>query len=190
MKNNIKAIRKIRNISQQVIADALGVTITAVNKWENNLTIKIPDKRVKQIAEVLGVNEGDIYSEELDEAKIKMAVVQGEIEKLQKDGYVVFNFVNDATMDDRDYDAINERFEWKRSMYPIIESFVNENFSKALTYKDQVVLGKNMALYLSEDSDKLEFLQRVVQFLSDSDASHDADLVALYEKHKQKNLPE
>jgi transcriptional regulator with XRE-family HTH domain len=189
MKNNIKAIRKIRNVSQQIIAEALGVTITAVNKWENNFNIKIPDKRVKEIAQLLGVNEADILAEDLDTDKIKLSAVQEELEKLQQSGRIVFSFVDDGSISDQEIDAINDRFSWKRSMSPIIESFVNEHFSRTLSYQEQVILGKNMALYL-EDSNKLVFLQRVVQFLTDSDAANDADLAALYEKHRQKNLSE
>jgi transcriptional regulator with XRE-family HTH domain len=186
MKNNIKSIRKIQNISQQTIADALGVTITAVNKWENNSNLKIPNKRVAEIAKLLNVSERDIFVDELDIKKIKRAVVQEKIEKLQADGYVVLDFTNDDPNNNLDYDTINDRFEWKRNMYPIIESFVKENFSNVLSHNDQAILGKNIALYLEDDSDKLNFLQRVVSFLSAN--SIDSDLAVLYQKHSQENL--
>ncbi|WP_240416812.1 helix-turn-helix transcriptional regulator [Paenibacillus periandrae] len=190
MKNNIKAIRKIRNVSQQTIADALGVTITAVNKWENNVNIKIPEKRVKEIANLLGVSEDDVLALHLNTDKIKLTTVRQELARLEQNGNVLVSFEDNDSLSDQQLDAINDRFSWKRSMYPKIESFVNENFSKALSYQDQVVLGKNMMLYLEEDSYKLEFLQRVIQFLTDSDSNRNESnpffvgLADLYEKHR------
>ncbi|MBD0379580.1 helix-turn-helix transcriptional regulator [Paenibacillus sedimenti] len=190
MKNNIKAIRKIRNVSQQVIADALGVTITAVNKWENNFKIKIPEKRVKEIAQLLGVNEVDILAEDLNTDKIKLTTAREALAKLERSGLIEVSYVDKDLLSDKQLKAINERFTWKQSMHPKIESFVEENFSKAFSYKEQVAIGKNINLYLEEDSYKLEFLQRVVQFLTDSDSNRNesnpffADLADLYEKHR------
>jgi transcriptional regulator with XRE-family HTH domain len=188
MKNNIKAIRKIRNISQQVIADSLGVTITAVNKWENNFNIKIPDKRIKEIAELLGVGEQDILVEDLDIEKIRLRAAQEQLEQLRNSGNVVFSFVEGEDMSEDDYEAINDRFAWKRSMYPVIESFVSDNFAKYLSPDEQMTLGKNIALFMQNDADQITFLQRVVRYFVDK--NDDEELAALYQKHRQENLIE
>lgn len=186
MKNNIKAIRKIRNVSQQVIADTLGVTITAVNKWENNFSIKIPDKRVKEIAEILGVGEQDILAEDLDIEKIRMKVIQEQLQEIRQHDNFTMYFVKGEFTGEEGYEDINDRFNWKRSMYPIIKAFVSDNFVKYLSPDEQMTLGKNIELFMQNDSDKIAFLQRVVRFFLDENV--DADLSVLYEKHRQEKM--
>lgn len=188
MRNNIKAIRKIRNISQQVIADALGVTITAVNKWENNFNIKIPDKRIKEISEVLGVCAKDILVDDLDIEKIRLKVVQEQLKKLEQTGNIMFSFVQGEDMSEDDYEAINDRFAWRHNMYPVIESFVSDNFAKYLSPDEQMTLGKNISIFMQNDSDKISFLQRIVRYFVDK--NDDAELAALYEKHRKESLTE
>src|SRR3546814_13393933 len=53
MKNNIKALRQTRGITQAELALRTGVGIPQVSKWENG-RVDIPASRLTEIANVLG----------------------------------------------------------------------------------------------------------------------------------------
>lgn len=63
MKNNIKAIRLQRGITQAILAKQTGVGIPQVSKWENGL-VDIPTSRLAEIAAALGVQPGVLLDEE------------------------------------------------------------------------------------------------------------------------------
>lgn len=56
----IERIRKLRNMTQTELGDALGITKQAVSKMEQ--TEKIEDEKIKQVADALGVTEGGLKS--------------------------------------------------------------------------------------------------------------------------------
>src|SRR3546814_18774884 len=56
MKNNIKALRQTRGITQAELALRTGVGIPQVSKWENG-RVDIPASRLTEIANVLGRSE-------------------------------------------------------------------------------------------------------------------------------------
>ena len=53
--NKLKELRKKQNITQQVIADYLGVKRDTVSKWELGKN-SIPEKRLISIADYFGVS--------------------------------------------------------------------------------------------------------------------------------------
>ncbi len=56
----IERIRKLRNMTQTELGDALGITKQAVSKMEQS--DKIEDEKIKQVADALGVTEGGLKS--------------------------------------------------------------------------------------------------------------------------------
>ncbi len=67
MKNNIKKIRMMQNISQKQLAKHLRVTQQAVSYMENT-EANIPIKKMKKIANFLNRNIDEVFPE-LKEAK-------------------------------------------------------------------------------------------------------------------------
>lgn len=57
---NLKEIRKIKNLKQQDIADAIKVRQTTVSEWENNNNIPLLNKAY-ELAEFLNVEVTDIW---------------------------------------------------------------------------------------------------------------------------------
>ena len=56
----IKSLRKSKNISQEVLAQYLGVTFQAVSKWENGSTM--PDVEASPaIASFFGVSTDELF---------------------------------------------------------------------------------------------------------------------------------
>lgn len=45
----IKKLRKLKNLTQEALANELGITFSTVNRWENNKTI--PNKLTMQVVE-------------------------------------------------------------------------------------------------------------------------------------------
>ena len=66
----IKQLRKQRNISQEVLANHLGVSFQAVSKWESG--VSMPDVMLlPKIANVLGITLEALYGMQPTEKRIK-----------------------------------------------------------------------------------------------------------------------
>lgn len=64
--NRIKEFRKTKGMTQEQLAEALGISFQAVSKWENN--IAMPDiTLVPVIARVFGVTTDDLFAHNLNE---------------------------------------------------------------------------------------------------------------------------
>lgn len=59
--NRIAELRKLKNVSQKDIADAVGVSVFAVSKWETGKTIPTGDN-LRKMAEYFGCEPEDILS--------------------------------------------------------------------------------------------------------------------------------
>ena len=60
MKLNLKGVRRDAGVTQQQLADALGVSLATVGNWERGVTY--PDaEQVWRCAEVLGCTPNDIF---------------------------------------------------------------------------------------------------------------------------------
>ncbi len=66
--NNLKKIRKDNNLSQEELADKLGVTRQSVSKWESGAAYPEMDK-VLQICKLFNVNIDDLFNKDLGEVK-------------------------------------------------------------------------------------------------------------------------
>ena len=65
-KDNLTHLRKLNHMTQEEIAEKLGVTRQAVAKWESGETI--PDlEKSRQLAEIFGVSLDDIANYNLSE---------------------------------------------------------------------------------------------------------------------------
>ena len=65
-KDNLTHLRKLNHMTQEDIAEKLGVTRQAVAKWESGETI--PDlEKSRQLAEIFGVSLDDIANYNLSE---------------------------------------------------------------------------------------------------------------------------
>ena len=66
--NRIKELRKQRGITQEQLADRIGVSFQAVSKWENN--ISLPDiALVPSLASYFGVSMDELFDYNLEEIK-------------------------------------------------------------------------------------------------------------------------
>ncbi len=59
--NRIAELRKLKNVSQKDIADAVGVSVFAVSKWETGKTLPTGDN-LRKMAEYLGCEPEEILS--------------------------------------------------------------------------------------------------------------------------------
>lgn len=77
--NKIKELRKKRGITQEHLADAIGISFQAVSKWENN--VALPDITLMPLlANFFGVSMDELFDFSLDEMK-------KEIEKIVDKAY-------------------------------------------------------------------------------------------------------
>lgn len=78
--NRIKELRKTKGMTQEQLAEALGISFQAVSKWENN--IAMPDiTLVPVIARVFGVTTDDLFAHNLKE-------MQEEVKQISYDSYL------------------------------------------------------------------------------------------------------
>ena len=76
----IKSLRKNKNISQEVLAQYLGVTFQAVSKWENGSTM--PDvEAIPAIASFFGVSTDELFDFNLSEIESKVTEIWQEAAK-------------------------------------------------------------------------------------------------------------
>ncbi len=69
--NKIKALRKARGITQEQLADAIGISFQAVSKWENNITL--PDITLApSLASYFGVTMDELFEFNLKEMNEKV----------------------------------------------------------------------------------------------------------------------
>ena len=64
--DNLKKIRKENNLSQEQLAEMLGVSRQAVSKWESNLAYPEMDKMI-QIAKKFNLNIDDLINQDVSE---------------------------------------------------------------------------------------------------------------------------
>lgn len=62
--NNLKYIRKLKNISQQDLATKLNVDRSSISRWENNEMDPTVDKAI-QIAKVLNISPADFLATDM-----------------------------------------------------------------------------------------------------------------------------
>lgn len=81
--NRLKELRKKKGLSQQALANELGVHYRTLQNWENGET-DIKPSQAKMLADYFGVSETYLlgYSDIKNEADIKVAVLDETIEKL------------------------------------------------------------------------------------------------------------
>lgn len=81
--NKIKALRKARGITQEQLADAIGISFQAVSKWENN--IALPDITLApSLASYFGVTMDELFEFNLKEMNEKIDAVCAEAYKYRK----------------------------------------------------------------------------------------------------------
>ncbi len=77
----IKNLRKSKNMTQEQLAELLGISFQAVSKWENNITL--PDiTLVPTLAKIFGVSTDTLFAYNLQE-------IQEEIDKYLEDAFNV-----------------------------------------------------------------------------------------------------
>ena len=73
--NRIKELRKQRGITQEQLADRIGVSFQAVSKWENN--ISLPDiTLVPSLASYFGVSMDELFDYNLEEIKKEALAIE------------------------------------------------------------------------------------------------------------------
>jgi len=70
LSDNLKKIRKDNNLSQEQLAEKLGVSRQSVSKWESNQTYPEMDK-VLQICQMFNLNVDELLNRNLKEVKDK-----------------------------------------------------------------------------------------------------------------------
>lgn len=81
--NKIKALRKARGITQEALADAIGISFQAVSKWENN--IALPDiTLVPALASYFGVSTDELFDFNLRELNEKVDAICTEAYKYRE----------------------------------------------------------------------------------------------------------
>lgn len=60
--NRLRALRKKSGLTQEQLADAVGVNHNSVSRWENNIDIP-KTQSIKALAKALGVSEADLLND-------------------------------------------------------------------------------------------------------------------------------
>ena len=67
LRKNLSIFRKQRHLTQEQLANELGLTFQAISKWENGLSC--PDiSLLPQLAEIFGVTIDDLFREQAEES--------------------------------------------------------------------------------------------------------------------------
>lgn len=81
--NKIKILRKQRGITQEQLADSIGVSFQAVSKWENN--IALPDITLAPIlASYFGVSMDELFDFNLNEIESAVKIIADEAYKYRE----------------------------------------------------------------------------------------------------------
>ncbi len=107
MKNNIKVIRKLRNMTQAELGARLGVTKQVIAIWENKVDEKIPKSRLQQIAVVLRVSVDYLKTKSFDltafEIKSLSEQLSNEQPAVEVDHWEVERMAKQARLNDLEY---------------------------------------------------------------------------------------
>lgn len=72
--NQIKELRKAKRMTQEQLADAVGVSFQAVSKWENN--IALPDiTLIPKLAQIFGVSIDELFDYNSEEIEKEVALI-------------------------------------------------------------------------------------------------------------------
>ena len=85
---NLKKIRKENNLSQEDLADILGVSRQAISKWESKVSYPEMDKIVL-LCKKFDLNIDDLLHRDIKEVKENMAVKS----KIKSSCAEIFNFI-------------------------------------------------------------------------------------------------
>ncbi|MGI6744116.1 MAG: helix-turn-helix domain-containing protein [Eubacteriales bacterium] len=81
--NKIKSLRKARGITQEQLADCIGISFQAVSKWENN--IALPDITLAPaLASYFGITMDELFDYNLKETEDKVKTICDEAYKFRK----------------------------------------------------------------------------------------------------------
>ena len=81
--NKIKELRKQRGITQEQLANSIGISFQAISKWENN--IALPDITLAPIlASYFGVSMDELFDFSLKEIEIEVEMITAEAYKLRE----------------------------------------------------------------------------------------------------------
>lgn len=145
LSENIKKYRKEMNLTQEGLAEALGVTIGAVSKWENGNNV--PDiVTMMEIANFFNISMDELVGYDMSSKKVE------DICKRIKDLYYDLNF-DDAIVE------VNNALVRYPHNFKIIYTCANMYFFKSLESKDvndrntAVDLFTRAMLYISQNND-------------------------------------
>ena len=85
--NKIKELRKQRGITQEQLANSIGISFQAISKWENN--IALPDITLAPIlASYFGVSMDELFDFSLKEIEIEVEMITAEAYKLRETNHI------------------------------------------------------------------------------------------------------
>lgn len=146
--NKIKDLRKKRNITQEQLAEYIGVSFQAVSKWENS--IALPDiTLVPVLAQYFGVSTDELLSYD-------STVKDNEIEKLVSES---------AECREKDAAKGREILEIGLKKYPDNDILLN-NLLYVLNYNERPDETISVALKLINKSDSFEVKYDALRFLA------------------------
>lgn len=81
--NKIKSLRKARGITQEQLADSIGISFQAISKWENN--IALPDITLAPaLASYFGITMDELFDYNLKETEDKVKAICDEAYKVRE----------------------------------------------------------------------------------------------------------
>lgn len=167
----IRMYRKNRNLTQEEMANRLGVTAPAVNKWENN--VSLPDiTLLAPIARLLETTPDTLlcFREELSQGEVN-AIVQEADERFQKESYEqVFEFCRKKIHQYPGCDRLVVQLARALNCWRILKNIPEEDHKASA----------KMSLALTEkDRDRLEeYMEEVISAVDQRDSYRNSDLYA------------
>ena len=84
----IKELRKQRGITQEQLAESIGISFQAVSKWETGSSVPDVETMVK-ISELYGITVNDIVHADLTKIKYQKEIVIPDKEKMSQKIFVI-----------------------------------------------------------------------------------------------------
>lgn len=153
----IKKYRKIKNISQEILADTAGIHVSMIKKYECGFRNPKPDQLLK-IANALGISINALYSHDINTVSDVITML------IQLDEQTALKISGDKD-DTGNYkpSSISLSFD---------DDKINESISKYLAYKDRInSIQKTLSLSMDDKNSAITETNHLIDKLIASDAN-------------------
>lgn len=136
-KERLKALLKERDLTQEQLAEATGISRRTINKYCSGKSARPDSYRIKSLCQVLEVKPSFLLGQtDYQTFEERVQANQPEVwQALEKRGQLI-NFIDLMGFNTSDFDNVDELFKERENMLNNIESYIDFQCSKILTRKE------------------------------------------------------